>query len=176
MPVAEVILPRQIEGVFVNKQIALLTVAAIFSFATVSYAAVPAGAPTGSTGICNDGSYSAAANKKGACRGHKGVKSWYASDAVPAASAKPASTAVTTSKPMPASVTAAKIAAPAAPVKSAVVPAAMGGMGQVWVNTTSKVYHCPGDRYYGKTKAGAYMTEAAAIAAGDRADAGKACH
>jgi hypothetical protein len=53
--------------------------------------------------------------------------------------------------------------------------AAGGGPGMVWVNTSTKVYHCPTDRYYGKTKAGSYMTESAAIAAGDKADAGKKC-
>ena len=37
---------------------------------------------------------------------------------------------------------------------------------KVWVNTASNVYHCPGDRYYGKTKAGKYMTEPEANAAG----------
>ncbi len=54
-------------------------------------------------------------------------------------------------------------------------PAPGGGPGQVWVNTTSHVYHCQGDRYYGNTKRGSYMTEAAAKAAGDRPDHGRAC-
>ena len=39
----------------------------------------------------------------------------------------------------------------------------------VWVNTKSGVYHFSGTRNYGNTKAGAYMCEADAAAAGDRA-------
>jgi hypothetical protein len=40
--------------------------------------------------------------------------------------------------------------------------------GMVWVNLESKVFHREGDRWYGKTKRGKFMTEADAIAAGYR--------
>lgn len=46
---------------------------------------------------------------------------------------------------------------------------------KVWVNTPSKVYHCPGTRYYGTTKRGAYMTQTEARAQGNRPAAGKVC-
>jgi hypothetical protein len=64
---------------------------------------------------------------------------------------------------------------PTQPSTTMATPAPGGGPGRVWVNTRSKVYHCQGDRYYGNTKQGSYMAEAAAKAAGDRADHGKTC-
>ncbi len=125
-----------------------------------SFAQAPAAAPGGSTGLCKDGSYTSNATKKGACAGHKGVKDWF-----PAAATAPAAPA------MPAKATTAATKTTA----SSTAPAAGGGPGQVWVNTGTKVYHCSGTKYYGKTKQGQYMTEAAAKAAGNHADHGKAC-
>ncbi len=40
--------------------------------------------------------------------------------------------------------------------------------GMVWVNLDTKVFHREGDRYYGKTKNGKFMTEADAVQAGYR--------
>ncbi len=131
----------------------------------VCIAQAPAGAPAGATGLCNDGTYSTTANKRGACRGHKGVKDWYA-----------------TTKATPAKTSAAPpSSAPAVPTSTSKettnrsTPASGGGVGKVWLNTTTKAYHCPGTRYYGKTKVGAYMTEAEAKAKGGRPEHGKAC-
>jgi hypothetical protein len=46
---------------------------------------------------------------------------------------------------------------------------------KVWVNTRSGVYHCPGTRYYGTTKAGTFMAEAEARAAGHHPTHGARC-
>lgn len=46
---------------------------------------------------------------------------------------------------------------------------------KVWVNSSSRVYHCPGTRYYGATKRGAFMTETAARAQGNRPARGEPC-
>jgi hypothetical protein len=168
----------------------LCSAGAVFAAATP---AVPADAPAGTTGMCKDGSFSSNATKKGACKGHKGVKEWYA--AAPAkeakdaaskeakeakSSAKSAATAATAPAAAAAASAPAAAAAAAAPAAAAAskVPAAAapgGGPGLVWVNTSSKVYHCSGDQWYGKTKQGEYMSEADAKAKGNRAEHGKAC-
>jgi hypothetical protein len=163
--------------------------------ANVCAAQAPAGAPAGTTGLCNDGTYFKGTVKTGACSGHKGLKTWYGvppkTGATTPASSTPAKPAMSSSAPAPASKPAtppapaastpaapAKIATPAAPAKtssSSMAQAPGGGPGMVWVNTASKVYHCPGTQYYGKTKAGKYMSEADAKAAGNHPVGGKPC-
>jgi hypothetical protein len=70
-------------------------------------------------------------------------------------------------------------AAPTPAPKPMPKPAAQQAPGaapnKVWVNTASNVYHCPGDRYYGKTKAGKYMTEPEAKAAGAHGERNTTC-
>jgi hypothetical protein len=127
---------------------------------------LPAGAPAGTTVQCKDGSFASPDTKSGACRGHKGIQTWYGkADAQPAAAA-PAAEA-------PAAVPAGKPAARPDPATMAAAPG--GGAGKVWANDETKVYHCMGDRYYGKTKKGEYLSEAEAKAKGMHASHNKAC-
>ncbi|MCL4633996.1 hypothetical protein [Burkholderia sp.] len=133
-----------------------------------AFAQVPASAPAGTTGLCKDGSFYSGASKKGACAGHKGVKTLYGASGAAAASAPAAA---------PATAASAAPASGAAGAKSAATTAAApgGGAGKVWANDSTKVYHCSTDKYYGKTKHGSYMSEADAKAKGYHASHGKAC-
>lgn len=79
---------------------------------------------------------------------------------------KPAATAASTTSTTKTTKATNKMSATAAPG---------GGDGKVWVNTASKTYHCPGTKYYGKTKAGEYMSEADAKTKGNHPDHKKTC-
>ncbi|HXS13312.1 MAG TPA: DUF3761 domain-containing protein [Acidobacteriaceae bacterium] len=140
--------------------------------------AAPATKPANATGQCKDGSYWTGASKSGACRGHQGIQTWYgdtSTAAAPAPAAKPAP-AAPAAKPAPAAAPApvTKATSPTPP-KPSPTAAPGGGPGMVWVNTSTKVYHCYGDRYYGTTKEGKYMTEADAKAMGAKGNRGQSC-
>jgi hypothetical protein len=105
------------------------------------------------TATCKDGTAFSGTKRAGACRGHGGVQSWGEAASPANAPSQPSAQSAPTERATP----------------------APGGAGQVWVNTASKVYHCPGTRWYGKTKQGSYMSEAEARAQGARPDHGKAC-
>lgn len=115
----------------------------------------PATPSAAAMSMCNDGTQPVGKTTH-ACRGHGGMMSG-------ASSAKAAT----------AEGSASGTASKATPAQT--VPMAGGGGGKVWVNTSSKVYHCEGDKYYGKTKKGEYMAEADAKTKGFHGDHGKKC-
>ena len=146
------------------------TAVVLFASTTTVIAQAGGAAPSGSTGLCRDGSYTSNDTKKGACSGHKGVKDWFGA----AVAQAPVKTGVGSPMPTAPSTNPAPAATKATGTPS--VSQAPGGRpGDVWVNTKTKVYHCSGTKYYGKTKKGEFVTEAAAKASGAHADHGKAC-
>jgi Helix-hairpin-helix motif len=75
--------------------------------------------------------------------------------------------------PRPAPASAAPAPAPAAataarPSSAPTLAQQPPAKGMVWVNPSTKVFHREGDRYYGNTKSGKFMTEADAVKAGYR--------
>ena len=140
----------------------------------------------GVSGVCKDGSNYYGESKRGACSGHGGVKNWFGKSAPmappPVAASAPAPMRAPAAAPLMNAPTpvATPMGTPAprvarTPTAMPTQPAMGGGPGMVWVNTSSKVYHCSNDKWYGKTKRGEYMSEAGARAKGFRAEHGKAC-
>lgn len=111
------------------------------------------------SGVCKDGSPFSADKLSGACRGHGGVDKKASAGAKGAATPAAASTAPAKAKADVASTTAAP----------------GGGPDKVWANDSTKAYHCAGDKFYGKTKHGEYLTEADAKAKGFHGSHGKSC-
>jgi len=139
------------------KLLRLTLVALMLSLAgTIAYA------QDAMTATCKDGTNWSGARRGGACRGHGGVQAFGAAATQPATPSAAPPTSFRTSTSLGAVANSRPTAAP-------------GGNGQVWVNTKTKVYHCSTGQHYAKTKAGTYMAETAAVAAGNRPSRSKSC-
>ncbi len=96
------------------------------------------------------------------------IKPYVTVGAAPAAPATASAAAVAPPAPAPAAPAKPAKAPKPTPVASATTaaPATPPQPGMVWANTSTKVFHREGDRYYGNTKHGKWMTEEDAVKAG----------
>ncbi len=122
--------------------------------------AAPAGSAASSSGTSRPASPAAPSGSSGSSAG-SAASSGSSAAAAPVPAAARAAT--------PKSASAAQDSAGGTSAGEVGAPQAPPAKGMVWVNTATKVYHYEGDRWYGKTKSGKYMTEQDAIAAGYRA-------
>lgn len=86
----------------------------------------------------------------------------------PAPMASPSPSPTTVPTPVgPVASTPTTVKTPSRPVAAPSPAAQPPGPGMVWVNTSTKVFHRQGSKWYGNTKHGKYMSEAEATAAGN---------
>ena len=164
---------------FISQACGLLLCMALLAAPAVSGAADPTTPVT-----CKDGTTSPHGGR-GACSGHGGIDKAATKAANQAAASGGASSNGPTGAASSSAPGGAAAPAPGSPASThppstqmhgpSATVAPGGGADKVWVNTASKVYHCPSDRWYGKTKQGEYMTEADAKAKGNRPDHNKPC-
>ena len=136
-------------------------------------------APDGSTGLCKDGTYTQASMRKGSCKGHGGVKTWYPTDGG-AKNGSPNgpvnSTASSDTSASQANMDGTTQKTPNAPARDTPAALANGGMtrpqapgagpGLVWVDAKTNKYYCAADPNYGRTKSGKYISESDAKTGG----------
>ena len=157
------------------RALSVFTGSVVLGLAFAGNLAAQAAAPKDATGQCTDGSYTTAKTQARGCLKHGGVKTWFgpaagaAEASAPAATAAPAVPAPSVPAATPSPSTSRTSAPVTTPAQSPANPS------DVWVNLSTKAYHCPGTKYYGTTKHGKYMSEADAKAAGFHPSYGKTC-
>src|SRR4051812_23295325 len=130
-----------------------VSLALIAASSLLLVAAAQGASAKAATAVCNDGSTYSGSSHRGACARHDGVKQWLDTDEAQPAPAAKSTPEVRRTTEMPA-------AERPADTRSRTRPAATrASADDVWVNTATRTYHCKGDRWYGKTRQGAYMPE-----------------
>lgn len=160
----------------------MITTTLALALAGIANAQTPAGAPTGATAQCKDGTWSSEPNRDAACSSHDGVRTWYgASDSptkTPAPAMMPPQTfPKSTPQTMPNAQT------PTTGTQTGSRPTLPGGLSRksgasaahVWVDRSARTYVCEGERGYGTSSGGAYMSESDAVSNGNQPANGATC-
>jgi hypothetical protein len=160
----------------------LITTTLALALAGVAHAQTPAGAPTGATAQCKDGTWSSEPNRDAACSGHSGVINCYGASDSPTNTPAPAMMPPQTfPKPTPQTMPNAQTPTTGTQMGSRpTLPGGMsrkssGGTDRVWVDRGSRTYVCEGERGYGTSSGGAYMVESDAVSKGNQPANGASC-
>jgi hypothetical protein len=161
----------------------LVSMTTAFALATagVASAQTPAGAPAGATAQCKDGTWSTEQNRDAACSGHDGVRTWYGPSDSPSRTPAPAMMPPQTfPKPTPQQMPNAQTPTTGTqtgsrPTLPGGVSRKSGGAARVWVDRSARTYVCEGERGYGTSSGGTYMSESEAVSAGNQPANGANC-